>query len=154
MRALAFSINNFERRPGQIVTFGVSEAEPPGRSLPEAQLVMAVLDYVAQEDWGLVNRISPQALKWERIKRLCTQAYQQGVVLTMLDLEWLLGVNGAFVRQTLDAYHERFGMLLPTAGSILGMGRTLMHKTIVVKMSLSGRIDQLAVIFKLLQTRA
>lgn len=115
---------------------------------------MAVLDYVAQEDWGLVNRISPQALKWERIKRLCTQAYQQGVVLTMLDLEWLLGVNGAFVRQTLDAYHERFGMLLPTAGSILGMGRTLMHKTIVVKMSLSGRIDQLAVIFKLLQTRA
>ena len=29
-------------------------------------------------------------------------------------------------------------MLLPTAGSILGMGRTLMHKTIVVEMSLSG----------------
>ncbi|MBC7084556.1 MAG: DUF1670 domain-containing protein [Firmicutes bacterium] len=115
----------------------------------------------------------------ERVKRLCTQAYQQGAGLTMLDLEWLLGVNGAFVRQMLDACHERFGVLLPTAGMILHMGRTLTHKTIVVEMSLSGmstqeiarriyhspeavdqclktfdRIDQLTVIFKLLQTRA
>ncbi|MBC7083915.1 MAG: DUF1670 domain-containing protein [Firmicutes bacterium] len=33
-------------------------------------------------------------------------------------------------------------MLLPTAGTILDMGRTLTHKTIVVEMSLSGMSTQ------------
>ena len=63
-------------------------------------------------------------------------------MLTMLDLEWLLGVNGAFVRQMLDAYHERFGVLLPTAGTIPDMGRTLTDETVVVEMSLSGMSTQ------------
>ncbi|HHY48012.1 MAG TPA: DUF1670 domain-containing protein, partial [Firmicutes bacterium] len=56
--------------------------------------------------------------------------------------EWLLNVNGAFIRQMLDVYQERFGVLLPTAGTILDMGRTLPHKTIVVEMALSGMNTQ------------
>ena len=63
-------------------------------------------------------------------------------MLTMLDLEWLLNANGAFLRQLLSAYQENFGVILPTAGTILDMGRTLTHKTIVVEMSLEGLSTQ------------
>ena len=47
LRDLAFRIRKVSHKPGQIVTFGVSETEPPGRSLAEAQLLMVALDYVA-----------------------------------------------------------------------------------------------------------
>jgi DNA-binding NarL/FixJ family response regulator len=60
----------------------------------------------------------------------------------MLDLEWLLNLNGATLRQLLAAYQEHFGVLLPTAGTVLDMGRTLTHKTIVVEMSLEGLSTQ------------
>ncbi len=39
---------------------------------------------------------------------------------------------------SLEAYQERFGVLLPTAGTVLDMGRTLTHKTIVVELALQG----------------
>ena len=85
----------------------------------------------------LSRRGDLKVLKVRQIERVTTEAWQQDAVLTMLDLEWLLNINGALIRQMLDAYHERFGVLLPTAGTILDMGRTLTHKTIVVEMSLS-----------------
>lgn len=51
----------------------------------------------------------------------------------MLDLECVLGVNAAIVLQMLDAHHECFSVLLPTAGIILNVGRTLTHKTAEVE---------------------
>jgi len=41
-----------------------------------------------------------------------------------------------------DLYQEKFWLILPTAGMILDMGRTLDHKKIIVKMALSGHDDQ------------
>ena len=135
LRDLAFRINNVERRPGQIVTFGVSEAEPPGRSLAEAELLMVVLDYVAQEDWGLVNRISPQALKWERIKRLCTQAYQQGVALSLPDLAHLVGLSVDAVQNTIKEHDQ---VVLPTRGRVADMGSTLSHAEKIIALYMDG----------------
>ncbi|MGE5572607.1 MAG: DUF1670 domain-containing protein [Bacteroidota bacterium] len=63
-------------------------------------------------------------------------------MLTSSDIEWLTGSNASTIRQLLEAYQERFGVILPTAGTILGMGRTLTHKKIVVEMSLSGLTTQ------------
>lgn len=71
---------------------------------------MVVFDYVAPEDWGLVNGISPQALKWERIKRLCTQVYQQGVALSLADLAHLVGHSVDAVRNTIVVEMSLSGM--------------------------------------------
>ena len=68
--------------------------------------------------------------------------WQQDGVLTTLDLEWLLGISPSLIRQLLEAYHERFGVLLPTAGTVLDMGRTLTHKALVVEMALEGLTTQ------------
>lgn len=59
-------------------------------------------------------------------------------MLTALDLEWLLHASAGLIRELLEAYQEQFGILLPTAGTVLDRGRTLTHKAIVVELSLSG----------------
>ncbi len=46
-------------------------------------------------------------------------------MLTMLDLELLLNLNGATLRQLLTAYQEHFGVLLPTAGTVLDINATI-----------------------------
>lgn len=45
-------------------------------------------------------------------------------------------------REFLNAYQEYFGVLLPTAGTMLDMGRTITQKKIVVEMSLEGLSTQ------------
>ena len=42
------------------------------------------------------------------------------------------------LRNLLEAYQEKFGVVLPTAGTVLDMGRTLTHKKLVIEMALSG----------------
>lgn len=76
------------------------------------------------------------------MERITAETWQQDGVLTMLDLEWLLNLNGSSLRQLLSAYQEHFGVILPTAGTVLDMGRTLTHKTVVVEMSLDGMSTQ------------
>ena len=67
------------------------------------------------------GRINPQALKWERIKRLCTQAYQQGVALSPADLAYLVGLSVGAVQTTIK---ERERVVLPTRGRVADMGFT------------------------------
>jgi len=81
-------------------------------------------------------------LKLRQIERITAQAWHQDGVLTTLDREWLLGISPGTIRQLLEAYHERFGIILPTAGTVLDMGRTLTHKAVVVEMALDGLTTQ------------
>jgi len=106
--------------------------------------VPVVLTLLTPEDLDapLVNRGDLKALKVRQLERITAEAWRQDGVLTMLDLEWLLGVNGALLRELLGLYQEHFGVLLPTAGTVLDMGRTLTHKTIVVEMALQGLSTQ------------
>ena len=135
LRDLALRLRRVERRAGQVVTFGVAADEPPGRSLAEAQLLPVVLDYVATEDWGRVNRLSPQELKWERLKRLTTQAYHQGVALSLPDLAHLLGLSVDAVRNAIEDHPQ---VALPTRGRVADMGATLSHAEKVVSLFMDG----------------
>ncbi|MEW5867496.1 MAG: DUF1670 domain-containing protein [Bacillota bacterium] len=81
-------------------------------------------------------------VRMRQIERITAEAWRQDGVLTSSDIEWLTGSNGSTIRRLLEAYQERFGVILPTAGTILDMGRTLTHKKIVVEMSLSGLTTQ------------
>jgi len=129
-------------QPGQVVwlVYGTRR----GRRGSPRLLVPVVLTLLAPEDLDvpLVNRGDLKALKVRQLERITAEAWKQDGVLTMLDLEWLLGVNGALVRELLGLYQDQFGVLLPTAGTVLDMGRTLTHKTIVVDMALQGLSTQ------------
>lgn len=131
-----------ELKPGQAVWLVYSTRRAKrGRSRLLVPVVLTLLT-ADEQSLKLTNRGEYKSLKVRQIERITAEAWQQDGVLTMLDLEWLLNVNGAFLRQLLSAYQENFGVILPTAGTVLDMGRTLTHKTIVVEMSLEGLSTQ------------
>ena len=119
----------------QVITFGVAADEPPGRSLNEARLCLVVLDYITPEDWGAIKRTSPQELKWQRLERLATQAYAQGVALSLADLAHLLGISTDAIQKTMKKHDQ---VLLPTRGRVADMGATLSHAEKII--ALYGRL--------------
>lgn len=130
-----------ELRPGQVVWLVYSTRVRRGNP---RLLVPVILTLLTPEEQSvpLVDRGDLKALKVRQLERITAEAWQQDGVLTMLDLEWLLNINSTSLRQLLNTYQEHFGVLLPTAGTVLDMGRTLTHKTIVVEMALSGMSTQ------------
>jgi hypothetical protein len=135
LRDLAVCLKNLNRRPGQVITFGVAADEPPGRSLNEARLCLVVLDYITPEDWGAIKRTSPQELKWQRLERLATQAYAQGVALNLADLAHLLGLSTDAVRNTMKKHDQ---VILPTRGRVADMGSTLSHAEKIIALYMDG----------------
>jgi len=124
--------------PGQLVWFAYS-TKNRRRGGPKL-FVPVVLTLLTAEEQKLNISHSGKfkALKIHQIERITTEAWQQNAVLTASDLEWLLGISSAMLRSLLEAYQEKFGVVLPTAGTVLDMGRTLTHKKLVIEMSLNG----------------
>lgn len=135
LRDLAVRLKNLDRRSGQLITFGVAADEPPGRSLNEARLCLVALDYITPEDWGAIHRTSPQELKWQRLERLCTQSYQQGVALSLPDLAHLLGISTDAVQNTMKKNEQ---VILPTRGRVADMGSTLSHAEKIINLYMDG----------------
>jgi len=108
-----------ELRPGQVVwlTYSTKSRRRGGPRL----FVPVVLTLMTAEEQKLnISHYGEfRALKIRQIERITTEAWQQ-------------------IRSLLEAYQERFGVVLPTAGTVLDMGRTLTHKKLVIEMSLSG----------------
>ncbi len=131
-----------ELAPGQAVwlTYGTRKT----RRIDPRLFVPVVLTLLTPEEQQqtLSHRGEFKALKIRQIERMTTEAWRQDGVLTNSDLEWLIGASSSTIRCCLESYQEQFGVILPTAGTILDMGRTLTHKKIVVKMALDGMTTQ------------
>lgn len=131
-----------ELEPGQLVW--LAHGTRKSRRTDPRLFQPVVLTFLAPEEteWPLKTTADLKKLKMRQIERITAEAWRQDGVLTTLDLEWLLGISPSLIRQLLEAYHERFGVLLPTAGTVLDMGRTLTHKAFVVEMALQGLTTQ------------
>lgn len=135
LRDVALRLKQLNRRHGQIITFGVASDEPPGRSLSEARLCLVALDYITVEDWALVKRTSPKELKWQRLERLTTQAYAQGVALSLPDLAHLLGISTDAIQNVISQHDQ---VVLPTRGRVADMGSTLSHTEKIIALYMDG----------------
>jgi len=131
-----------ELEPGQMVWLAYS-TKSKRRGSPRL-LVPVVLTLVSLEEQRQeIKHIGDyRALKLGQLTRITTEAWHQDGVLTSSDLEWLLNASSTMVRSLLEAYQEHFGVILPTAGTVLDMGRSLTHKKIIVEMSLDGMTTQ------------
>ncbi|MDY0177596.1 MAG: DUF1670 domain-containing protein [Lentisphaeria bacterium] len=127
-----------ELLPGQLVWLTYSTKR--SRRIDPKLFVPVVLTLLTPDEQTLALRHHGEfkALKVRQIERMTTEAWRQDGVLTSSDLEWLTFASSATIRLCLEAYQERYGVILPTAGTILDMGRTLTHKKIVVEMALEG----------------
>jgi transcriptional regulator with XRE-family HTH domain len=125
---------------GQIVYMAVPLNEYPkrGKAIAQTKLKPVVLSYVADEDIEhIAHGFDSKTLRIKRLIRWVDQAYDQGALLTQLDLAMLLGVSEAAVSQYVNEIQNQ-GRLLPTRGNIHDLSGAITHKREIITLFLEG----------------
>jgi hypothetical protein len=98
-----------------------------------------VLDIVSEsdiEDWKAP--IHHRELRLKKIERWTQQAYDQGALLSQLDLAVLLCTSEMTAGQYVREYHNLYNRPLPTRGNVQLIGSGQTHKREIVTLHLKG----------------
>jgi hypothetical protein len=74
-----------------------------------------------------------RAFNRARFARWCFEAYEQGGVLTLLDLSMLSGMSENYVGELLREYEAENEKVVPTRGTVHDLGPSVTHKAEVVR---------------------
>jgi hypothetical protein len=74
-----------------------------------------------------------RAFNRARFARWCFEAYDQGGVLTLLDLSMLSGMSEHYVGELLREYEAAHSKIVPTRGTVHDLGPSVTHKAEVVR---------------------
>jgi len=124
---------------GRIRLLVVAAAEPPGKTLEECQKVSVLLTFDAgKEDSEVRWRQGVGGLRRLRILRLCTEAREQGGLLSYEDLGYRL-LNCGVRTVVRDVQRlRREGLVVPTRGQQQDMGPAQTHRVQAVRLFLEG----------------
>jgi hypothetical protein len=125
---------------GQLVWMAVPVDEFPGRakSLSQTRMKPVVLSFVSDDDIAHVaHGFDSKTLRKKRLQRWVDEAFDQGALLTQLDLAALLGVCDAVVSQYVGEI-QKDGKLLPTRGNIHDLSGAITHKREIITLYLEG----------------
>jgi len=107
--------------------------EPAGKARKDCELVAAILPfYRADED--PVPRGTVAHLKVCKAVRLATHAYQQGGLLSLSDLAFLLGMGVDSLQKAM----ARSKVFLPSRGTIMDIGRGVTHRIEIIRLYVQG----------------
>ena len=130
--------SNITFSSGEVSYEAVCSTEPAGKHIKLARKITVRLrlmdinsDFEALANFGLAG------LRRHRIERLTRQTYDQGALLTQLDLAILLGVCDAVVSQYVKEI-QNDGHLLPTRGNIHDLSGAITHKREIITLYLQG----------------
>jgi cytochrome c553 len=79
------------------------------------------------------KRQARRAFNRARFARWCFEAYEQGGVLTQLDVSLLSGLSPNYISNVLREYEEKTGEIVPTRGTVHDLGPAVTHKGEVVR---------------------
>ena len=125
---------------GKLVYMAVDATDFPkrGQCIATTRLKPVVLSFTTDEDVShLAHGFQSSALRKKRIKRWCDQAFDQGGLLSQLDLSILLGVCDAVVSKYVNEIQKE-GHLLPTRGNIHDLSGAITHKREIITLYLEG----------------
>ena len=128
-------------RYGQLVWMAVPVDELPGRgkSIVKTRMKPVILTYLASDDIESIQHgFSSRQLRISRMIRWCEEAYDQGALLTQLDLAVLLNVCDAVVSGYANEYQRASGRILPTRGNIHDLSGAITHKREIIALYLQG----------------
>jgi len=128
-------------RYGQLVWMAVPVDELPakGKSIVKTRMKPVILTYLAGEDIQTIrNGFRSRQLRINRMIRWCEEAYEQGALLTQLDLAVLLNVCDAVVSDYVNEYQRASGRILPTRGNIHDLSGAITHKREIIALYLQG----------------
>jgi predicted transcriptional regulator len=125
---------------GQLVWMAVPIEERPHKyqSIAETKMKPVVLTFISDDDIAhIAHGFCTKTLRKNRIKRWTDQAFDQGALLTQLDLSMLLGLCDAVVSQYVNEIQKE-GTMLPTRGNIHDMSGAITHKREIITLYLEG----------------
>jgi len=125
---------------GQLVYMAVPVNEYPkrGKAIAQTKLKPVVLSFVADEDIEhIAHGFDSKSLRKKRLIRWVDQAFDQGALLTQLDLAMLLGVTESVVSQYVNEIQNE-GRLLSTRGNIHDLSGAITHKREIITLYLEG----------------
>ena len=126
---------------GQLVWMAVPIDEYPekGKSIVKTRMKPIILTFVATEDVeSFRHGFTSRQLRIKRLVRWCHQAYDQGALLTQLDLAVLLNVCDAVVSDYVNEWQRTTGDILPTRGNIHDLSGAITHKKEIITLYLQG----------------
>jgi predicted transcriptional regulator len=135
-----YTDNSFLKH-GQMVWLSVPINEYPakGKSMAHTKLSPVVLDIVTDDDIeDMKSPLHHREVRLKKVERWTQQAFDQGGLLSQLDLAVLLTVNESTASQYVREYHSLFGKLLPTRGNIQLIGSGQTHKKEIITLYLKG----------------
>lgn len=117
-----------------------------GKSPHITELVTIRLQIVTDEEVALLNdqhllsqQAARRAFNQHRYVRWCQEAYQQGGVLTLLDLSLLSGLTEGQVGNLIRQYEAEHQTTVPLRGTVHDIGPAVSHKAEVVRRYLRGQ---------------
>jgi hypothetical protein len=135
-----YTDNSFLKQ-GQMVWHAIPFNEYPkkGKSMAQTKLLPVVLDIITDNDIeDLQHMLHHRELRLKKVERWTQQAYDQGALLSQLDLAVLLNVKEFTVGEYVREYQSLYGRALPTRGAIQLFGGGQTHKKEIITLYLKG----------------
>jgi len=121
-------------RHGQVLWLGVDINDPPsrGKRTADTDLVPVILDLCIDEDiLARIDRVPVGERLRMRAVRMCEQAFQQGALLSNVDLAELMTGDQARISQVLTAHERKTGNIVPRRATLHDVGCGVTHKRII-----------------------
>jgi hypothetical protein len=135
-----FSDNSFLKH-GQLVWLAVPIDEFPakGKSIAQTKLKPVILDILTDSDINDIKlALHHREIRIKKIERWTLQAFDQGALLSQLDLAVLLNVNETTAGQYVREFESLYGHKLPTRGNVQLIGSGQTHKQEIIALYLKG----------------
>jgi len=128
-------------KAGQMVWHAVpvDELSVKHKTMAQTRLQPVVLDIIADsdiEDWK--SHLHHRELRLKKIERWTQQVYDQGALLSQLDLAVLLTTSEETAGQYVREYYNLYNRALPTRGNVQLTGSGQTHKREIITLHLKG----------------
>ncbi|MFQ5409281.1 MAG: DUF1670 domain-containing protein, partial [Anaerolineales bacterium] len=128
--------SGYQRASGDIAFFAIAQDEPAGKARVDCELVTTILPfYLPNED--TVPRGTVGELKIRKAVRLAASARNQGGLLCLPDLAFLLGMGISALQRAI----AKSNVFIPTRGNIMDIGRGVTHRVLIVKLYVEGHTE-------------
>ena len=107
--------------------------------MAQTKLLPVVLDIINDSDLeDIKHSLHHREIRMKKIERWTQQAYDQGALLSQLDLAVLLNVSEMTAGQYTREYESLYSRPLPTRGNIQLIGSGQTHKQEIIALYLKG----------------
>ena len=117
----------------------VDEYPQRGKTIAATRLKPILLSFITDEDIShIANGFDAKSLRKKKLLRWVDQAYDQGTVLTQLDLAALLGCCDTVISQYVQEIQKETDRILPTRGNYHDLSGAVTHKKEIITLYLEG----------------